>query len=293
VADGLVDKILKRPSTEAERQKFIDRCRRLSRDNFGQEYGCTPSDEATAFLTYDMIMTVEDYTAGDPSRYTGGPVYLGIDIGRRRDLFVIWVDEKVGDVMWSRELVTLKGATFAAQDAELDRIMRAYKVARACMDQTGMGEKPVEDAQRRYGAHRVEGVLFNPLVKQELAFGVKRSIEDRRCRIPKMPEVRDDFHAVRKVTTVAGNIRFDAERTEQGHSDRLWAKALAEMAGSSSGVEAAEVRREPQEGDRLRLRDWRISLGLKQAGGRQSLIFGERRQIGMREALRAGREFGI
>jgi phage FluMu gp28-like protein len=273
VADGLVDKILKRPASEEEKKEFIDRCRRLSRDNFGQEYGCTPSDEATAFLTYDLIATCEDAAAGDPSKYAGGPVYVGVDIARRRDLFVIWADEKVGDVMWNRELVALRGATFAAQDAELDRVMRSYKVVRVCMDQTGMGEKPVEDAKRRHGNYRVEGVLMNPVVKQDLAFRVKRSMEDRQCRIPKSAEVRDDFHAVRKVTTAAGNVRFDAERTEQGHSDRMWGKALAEMAGSGPNVEAAETSREMQP---------------PHAAGtaRQSLIFGERRPVSMREAIR-------
>ena len=65
-------------------------------------------------------------------------------------------------------------------------------------------------------------------VKQELAFGLKKKMEDRQLRIPKAPEVRDDFHGVRKVTTVAGNIRFDAERTDEGsHSDRFFAAALA------------------------------------------------------------------
>jgi phage FluMu gp28-like protein len=276
VADGLVDKILKRPATEEEKQQFIDRCRRLSRDNFGQEYGCIASDEATAFLTYDLIATCEDSSAGDPSKYAGGPVYVGNDIARRRDLWVAWVDEKIGDVMWNREVIEIKGATFAAQDAELDRIMRAYKVVRLCMDQTGMGEKPVEDAQRRYGAHRVEGVLMTALVKQDLAFRVKRNMEDRVMRIPKRAEVRDDFHAVRKVTTAAGNVRFDAERTEQGHSDRLWAKALAEMAGSSPGIEAAEVSREAPApsrfGDQVR----------------QSLVFGARRVQSMRDAMMRG-----
>ena len=41
---------------------------------------------------------------------------MGVDIGRRHDLFVIAVLEKVGDVLWTREIVERKGATFAEQD---------------------------------------------------------------------------------------------------------------------------------------------------------------------------------
>jgi len=287
VAQGLVDKILKRPATEEERQEFLDRCRRRSIDEYHwqQEYCCIPVDEATAFLTYDLIATIEEPTAGDPTLYGGGPVYVGVDIARRRDLFVIWALEKVGDVRWAREVVILRGATFAAQDAELDRVMRAYNVRRVCMDQTGMGEKPVEDAKIRHGAYKVEGVLMTSVVKQDLAFGLKRSIEDRLLRIPKDAAIRDDFHAVRKVTTVAGNIRFDAERTEEGHADRFWAAALAEHAAGGPSVEAAEVRRDPESRG--------VSRYARTEDQRQSLVFQERRPMGMREALRAGRQFGM
>jgi phage FluMu gp28-like protein len=44
-------------------------------------------------------------------------------------------------------------------DAAFDDVMERYRVVRACIDQTGMGEKVVEDAQTRHGS-RVEGVLF-------------------------------------------------------------------------------------------------------------------------------------
>jgi phage FluMu gp28-like protein len=32
----------------------------------------------------------------------GGPLYAGFDVGRKRDLSVLWVLEKVGDVFWTR-----------------------------------------------------------------------------------------------------------------------------------------------------------------------------------------------
>ena len=84
-----------------------------------------------------------------------------MDIGRRHDLFVIWVAEEVGDVLWTREIIERRGATFAEQDALLADVFSRYRVLRCCMDQTGMGEKPVEDAQNRHSSNRVEGVLFS------------------------------------------------------------------------------------------------------------------------------------
>jgi len=103
------------------------------------------------------------------------------------------------------------------------------------MDQTGMGEKPVEDAQKRHGKYRVEGVVFTGGVKLDLANALKRKFEDRLIRIPVDRKLRDDLHSVKKLTTAAGNIRFDAERSEDSHADRFWALALAVHAAGNKG----------------------------------------------------------
>lgn len=254
VKEGLADKIAGRVLTDEERAAWIEtqHASCLDEDTWLQEYCCVPVDEATAFLTYDLIATVEEALAGQPGLYERGNVYVGMDIARRRDLTVIWVFEQVGDVLWTREQVPMKGASFSAQQSELDRVLADYPTARrVCIDQTGMGEKFVEDVQAIYGAGLIEGVLMTAPVKQELAFGLKKKMEDRQLRIPKTPEVRDDFHGVRKVTTIAGNIRFDAERTDQGHSDRFFAAALAVHA-ADSGAPAGTATGDPYQ------REWQV-----------------------------------
>ena len=92
----------------------------------------------------------------------------------------------------------------------------------------------VEEAQRRWGEYRVEGVTFTSEVKQHLATHGKQMFEDKRLRIPVKREIRDSHHSVRKTTTVAGNSRFDADRTEAGHADEFWAHMLALHAAESS-----------------------------------------------------------
>jgi hypothetical protein len=70
------------------------------------------------------------------------------------------------------------------------------------MDQTGMGEKPVEDAQRRYGEDRVEGVQFTGPTKLLLATEGKEAFEDRKVRVPLGDrDLRGDLHSLRKVDT--------------------------------------------------------------------------------------------
>ncbi len=235
VNEGLLDRIMGRLTTEAERRQWLDeeRAACLDENIWLQEYCCTPVDENDAFLTWDLIRPCEDEKAGLPELAGSGPFYLGMDIGRRHDLTVFWVLEIVGDVRWTREVVKMKGASFAAQDDELERLMVKYHPRRVCMDQTGMGEKPVEDAKRRYGEYTVEGVVFSGPSKQEMAFDLRRRFEDRQTRIPMDQNIRRAHHAVKKTTTAAGNIRFDADRTEQGHADEFWAHALAEHAAGA------------------------------------------------------------
>lgn len=203
-------------------------------DAWTQEYELQWLDEASAWLDYDLISSVEHETAGFPNRYEGHPVYIGNDIARRNDLWVAWVLEPIGDVLWTREVVVKQRITFKEQDDILDNLFYRYKVARLCMDQTGMGEKPVEDAKRRYGNYRVEGVLFTPASKLLMATEGKQRFEDRKIKIP-MGDValRADLHKLKKVMSPTGNPRFVADDDSNGHADRAWACFLACHAAST------------------------------------------------------------
>lgn len=207
-------------------------------DTWDQEYLLKWLDEASAWLSYDLINTVEHERAGRRDLYQGGPCYVGVDIGARNDLFVIYVLESVGDVLWTREIIARKRISFAEQDALLDEIMRFYHVAGLRMDQTGMGEKPVEDAMRRYGSSRVQGVLFNTATKLYMATLGKEAFEDRTIRTPAGDaELRADLHKLRRDTSPTGSPRFIAESDSAGHADRTWACFLA-LAAADTGQEA-------------------------------------------------------
>ncbi|WP_019500845.1 terminase large subunit domain-containing protein [Pseudanabaena sp. PCC 6802] len=204
-------------------------------DGWAQEFELQWLDEASAWLSYDLISACEHEGAGFSDLYQGGPCFVGNDIARRNDLWVAWVLEQVGDVLWTREIVALKRATFAEQDAVMDELFKHYKIVRWAMDQTGMGEKPTEDAQRRHGESRVEGVLFTATNKQNLATLGKQAFEDRKIRNPMGdPEIRNDLHKLRKVTTAMGSIRFEADSDSAGHADRAWACFLAIYAASGN-----------------------------------------------------------
>lgn len=200
-------------------------------ESFQQEYMCNPADDASSWLPYDLITPCEADQGTAPEDYDGGGCFVGMDFAARGDLTVIAVLEEVGDVLWCRELVELRRTSFAEQLSHLDRIMRSYRVVRAALDQTGLGEMPVEEAKRRHGMLRVEGVLFSAARKLDMATALKQRFEDRSIRIPGRAELRADLHSVKREAGATGAPRLVAERSEAGHADRFWALAMAAAAG--------------------------------------------------------------
>jgi len=213
-------------------------------DRWRREYLCEFVDEAGAFLTYELIRACEHEAIrcklpADPRSWDAetlgwdpddGELYLGIDIGRRHDLTVLWLLQHVGDVRWTRAMIELHRVPFREQFDLASSILSNLPMRRACVDASGLGMQMAEDLNRRFGS-MVEQVTFTNKVKAEMAEGVLPVFQDRLVRIPVGVEIREDLHSVRKTVTAAGNVRYEGERTADGHADRFWALALACHAG--------------------------------------------------------------
>jgi phage FluMu gp28-like protein len=104
---------------------------------WSQEYECQFIDNSTVLLPYSLIEQSESAeateTAGDLSRCTG-EIFVGIDFGRRNDLTACWVLERVGQELWTREVLTLDRMpttgtvrpTPAARATSASRLHRLY-----------------------------------------------------------------------------------------------------------------------------------------------------------------------
>jgi phage FluMu gp28-like protein len=141
-----------------------------------------------------------------------------------RDLAVLAVVERVGDVFWTRALIEMQGAKFSEQEQVLRDVIPLC--VRGAVDSTGLGMEMAERLAEQFPG-QVEPVSFTLARKQDLAVRMKRSFQEKTIRIPDHRELRRDLNAVKRIVTAAGNVRFDAERTDQGHADRFWALALA------------------------------------------------------------------
>ncbi len=194
----------------------------------GEELDCIPSAGAGAWLPWDLIRAAEDAEAGDPARTAGGPVWIGIDVARRRDLWVAVAIESDGSLLWLRELRAERGISFAAQAAIVAELVARWRPVRIAVDQTGMGEAVVEQLQADHGRLRVEGWLMTGPRRLDAATALREAVEDRRLRIPSDEALRRDLHAVRAEPGPSGAPRLIADRdATDGHADRFWALALA------------------------------------------------------------------
>jgi phage FluMu gp28-like protein len=182
-----------------------------------------------------------------------GEFFLGIDIGRHQDRTVLWLDrastavvhdlagrEVLKHISTARRVTTLHRTPFQDQLDVMREVLHCRKsggemlVRRACIDATGMGGPLAEALVAEFGG-RVEPVVFTAPVKEDLAFRTLRKGQSGEIELPENEAIRRAFGAVKKVVTVGGAIRFDSERTEAGHADEFWAKALCDLAADRPG----------------------------------------------------------
>lgn len=233
---------------QMDEAEYFDMVRRECPDEetFLQEFCCVPADDKTAFLEWDLLAAAE-YDPAEVWEHVLdeliGELYIGVDVGRRHDLTVIWVLEKIQGYYFTRRVIELKNTRFAAQEDILWPLIAHPKTRRCCIDSTGLGMQLAERAQEKFSAWRVEAVNFTPAVKEELAYPVRALMEERKLRIPMKKEIRADLRGVKKEATSSGNIRFTADTGPDGHSDRFWALGLAVHAGKTpSGIVLPPIR---------------------------------------------------
>lgn len=232
---GLVERINEKTGANESRVDYVKRIHAecLDEEQWLQEYCCVPSDDSTAFISYEMITACEADCLKDLAylRACENPLYLGMDVGRKKDLTVIDVCEKIGDVHWDRLRIELQGQTFAAQKEALWELLRLPQLKRACLDATGLGMQMAEEAKAQFG-WKIEPITFSGPVKEELAYPLRAAFEGRTLRIAHDAKLRADLRGIKKETTVSGNIRFVGE-SEDSHCDRFWAKALRHHAAAT------------------------------------------------------------
>ncbi len=213
-------------------------------DAWAQEYECEPMDSSAVLLPYDLIATCEsgDATTLVPPEFWYGPLpgilTGGLDFARKRDLSVLWSNEKLGDVQQTREVLEM--AKMSTPDQFRLVAPRIERMVRCCVDYTGPGIGLGDLLVERFGEWdpdkhlygKIELVNFSQSMKVDLFSKLRDGFEQKKVRVPIDRVIREDLHSVQRVVSNNASITYRAPHTPDGHADRCTALALAHRAGT-------------------------------------------------------------
>lgn len=233
-------------------------------DTFAQEFLCIFLKAAGAWIPIELIAQAENDGAwlDWPAGYKPiGPLFSGIDVARDRNKTVLWLDEYVGDVAWTRMVLRLHAMPFPDQH---DRLKPWVEMCtRSAVDSTGMGVG-IYDYLDRACPGIVMGINFagsndkGVKIKTAIAIQFKQRMERGLDRIPHDQEIRQAFQSIKRVPT-SGGVRFEAPQIEMdsavaggqkkkvlGHADEFWAKGLCNLAAENAAPAAAASAEAPE-----------------------------------------------
>jgi phage FluMu gp28-like protein len=257
------------PATRREITPEQARAAALDKASYDQNYECAFNDENMALLTNALISACEysqaaaadchicfqDWTrdALDFLRSCKGPLGIGLDVGRTRDITVITIGEKISGTLFTRAILRISQTRLPEQLDRLRPILRMPNFGRLCGDATGLGLGLVEFAQEECGPYRAEAVQFasrekraihgiqqadSALVTELMALDLLELFETRLIRIPCEIALRESLRKPERITT-AGGVRIAATRDEAGHADEFWSMALMVRSLKSAAVSFA------------------------------------------------------
>ena len=238
VRQGLAEKSLRKKCTIKEEDAFIEKIRASVGDDsiWAQQFMCQPQDENETFVNYTLLEKAGSAELMPFSQlWECKALYGGLDIGRFKDLSVLWISEEVNKGLFiTRHIYAIQGTDFPKQEALIGEFLKELpNLRRICIDRTGMGIGITDHLQETFGKSRVEGVNFTGQVKESMAFRMKKCLEDGSFLIPPDRSIMDDFQLIKQSVTVSGNIRLQADRQNGSHADYFWGAALSLEAGST------------------------------------------------------------
>lgn len=217
---------------EFERQETLD----IGPEMYAQEYMCAFVDAVAMFIPLGVIQQCQNPNTRmqrTPEEIAAmrSELFMGVDIGRRRDLTVIWIIEKHGHSYHTVHVESYARTSYAIQQEAISSLLKTRRISRAIVDETGIGGKLVEDLKAEFPV--VEGLTFTNANKREMAERLRVLMHNGDFEMPDNEDIEDDFESIERTVTDSGNVIIAAPRGPNGHGDYFWAACMATHAGAT------------------------------------------------------------
>ena len=225
-------------------------------EDFQQEYECAWVDEATSWISWEVIAKNQKANLLSWHAKSVDEVYnmipeiqkavkddliepsmvAGIDVGRKHDLteaMILGKDFR-GDTLPTRFMISLENTKYDDQEKCFMTVFDQLPIVNGLVDENGIGSQLAENLARE--TQVVEPAGFT-IANKEL-WAVEARIYAQRGAVP-IPVDRDlayQIHSVKKKVSTGKSSLFDTERNEKHHADKFWAWATAIFAGSNREV---------------------------------------------------------
>lgn len=250
---------------------------------YDQNYELKPYAEAGALLNWELIGRARrapqcpvckdgwTFEALQHMASLPGKLWVGMDVGRSRDLSTIIVARELGSVLQITGILRMTG-NLIIQAREMERLIDSLRarMQRVVIDRSGIGQGVVDHLVLKYGADLIMGVHFSERVPvdsvgyvenaakekvvtepvtEHMARALLKKFLDDLIEIPADTQLEESLHKPERIVTEAGKVFIAAERTknEDGsvdHADHFWALALLIMGqqrGAAGAFTAATV----------------------------------------------------
>jgi phage FluMu gp28-like protein len=215
-------------------------------EDFQQEYECAWVDEATAWITWEVITRnqqtdlkwwharsvdealsmIPDIERACRESQIEQVLCGGLDVGRKKDLSeFIAVGKSTSGHLPMRFMISLDRVEFEKQKSCFIEVIKRLPFTNVLVDRNGIGMQLAEDLQRETG--KAQGVDFTNPSKELWAVEVRVKAEAGLTPLPMDRDLAYQIHSIKKTVTAAKNNVFDVERNEKHHADKFWGWALA------------------------------------------------------------------
>jgi len=243
IEQGLVEQINKvrltknlEPITE---EYFLEDAKTNSANEeiFMQEYMCVPADAESSMAIDETVMERNSIAKEKlflPKR-DGAKYYAGVDIGRHRDLTVIWILEDVSQnkvpELITRYIKTIRREEFTVQEKKIFDVLNKWRPRMTLIDGTNTGAMIAENIEKKYGQRRAQSIKITAVTRPKFIGDLVNIMSKDFLKIPDDKNVWDDFMSVSRYIGKHGNVDYwIPSRADEGHGDRFMACTLAAQA---------------------------------------------------------------